>query len=220
MIPSTISPVTSNSRLEKFFAKVSSARGRIIFALDATASRQPSWDLASKLTSQMFESVAAIGGLDVQLVYYRGADECVASRWLNDARSLTSIMSGIMCKSGHTKIVRVLSHTGREHRRQPVNALILISDACEESPLDLYAKARDLGVAIFAFQEGDDASVTHVYSELARLTGGATAAFNAGAAQRLADLLRAVAVYATGGIGALLTQKSDAAKLLLAQLKK
>lgn len=208
-----------NVRLEKFFQRVAPARGRIILAIDATASRQPSWDTAADLQSQLFECVAAIGGLDVQLVYFRGADECVASCWVNDARSLVSIMSTIMCRSGHTQIAKVLAHSAKEHRQRPVNAVVLISDACEERPTDLYAKARDLSVPAFFFQEGDEPSVTRTYTEVAKLTGGAVARFDASAAQRLADLLKAVAAFATGGMEALGAQKTEAARLLLTQLK-
>src|SRR6516165_9316393 len=60
--------------------------GRLIFALDATASRQPTWDTACQLQAEMFREVSGIGPLDVQLVYYRGPvglpeGECRASRW-------------------------------------------------------------------------------------------------------------------------------------------
>src|SRR5438128_7296066 len=54
-------------------------RGRLVFALDATMSRQPTWDTACRLQADMFREAAAIGGLDVQLVYYRGLAECRAS---------------------------------------------------------------------------------------------------------------------------------------------
>ena len=91
---------------------------------------------------------------------------------------------------------------------------------CEENPSDLYAEARELGVPIFAFQEGDDARSLRSSPKSARLTGGATAKFNAGAAQRLADLLKAVAAFASGGTKALATQDSAAARLLLTQVKK
>ena len=52
--------------------KMRSSRPRVIFALDATASREATWDLASQLQSKMFEEAA---GLEVQLLYYRGPDE-------------------------------------------------------------------------------------------------------------------------------------------------
>jgi hypothetical protein len=190
---------------------------RIILAVDATASRQPSWDAAAKLQNEMFK---AASGLDVQLVYYRGDDEFVASRWVSDAHSLVSIMTSVMCRAAPTQIGSVLAHAAKEHRTRPVNALILVSDACEESPANLYAKARDLGVPVFLFQEGDDLGIAEVYAEIARLTGGATARFDANAAQRLADLLRAVAAYSAGGIKALAAQKTEAATLLLTQVKR
>jgi hypothetical protein len=115
----------------------------------------------------------------------------------------------------------VLVHTRKENAREKVNALILISDACEEIPADLYVEARQLGgTPAFVFQEGDDERVAGIYAEIARITGGASCRFDADASQRLADLLKAVAAFATGGIKALATQKTDAATLLLTQIKK
>ena len=189
--------------------------------MDATASRQPTWDQAAKWQSEMFRSVAAIGGLDVQLVYYRGDSECVASRWLSDPRALADIMSRVMCMAGMTQIQRVLAHTRRENARQKVAALVLVSDACEERRFDLLAEARELGaLPCFLFQEGQDEQVAEIYAEIAKITGGATCEFGAHSAQRLADLLRAVAVFAAGGVKALANEKSEAARLLLTQLKK
>jgi hypothetical protein len=213
--------VTARPHLEKFFARVNPAHGRIIFALDATASRQPTWDTAAQLQAQMFETVSAIGGLSVQLVYYRGHSECVASRWLTDGKSLADIMSRVTCAAGHTKIERVLSHAHKQNAREKVDALILVSDACEEIPADLYAQARQLkDVPVFLFQEGENPHVTATYSEIAEITGGACASFDGGSAERLADLLKAVAAFATGGMKALTAQNTEAATLLLTQVRK
>jgi hypothetical protein len=131
----------------------------------------------AQLQTQMFEAVAAIGGLDVQLVYYRGPAECQASRWMSDARSLATIMARIVCAAGETQIGRVLTHTRKEHARQKVDAVILVSDACEERPADLFAQARELAVPVFLFRDegdlGDDGehSVGAIYNEITRLTG-------------------------------------------------
>jgi hypothetical protein len=76
------------------------ARGRLIFALDATASRQPIWDSACRLQADMFREAAAIGGLDVQLVYYRGRDECRASQWVSQPERLAALMERIDCRTG------------------------------------------------------------------------------------------------------------------------
>jgi hypothetical protein len=211
---------STRPHLQEFFARVDPVRGRLIFALDATASRQLTWDAAAALQAQMFGAVATIGSLDVQLVYYRGDRECVASRWLSDPKALAKIMAGVMCMAGHTQIQRVLSHVRKEHAREKVNALIVVSDACEEIPADLYEEARDLQVPVFMFQEGTNAPIAEVYAEIAKITGGASCKFDSGAAQRLADLLKAVAAFAAGGVKALAAQKTDAATLLLTQIKK
>src|SRR5687767_8071275 len=62
----------------------SSGRGRLIFAMDATMSRQPTWDLALGLQADLFRAVKEVGGLDVQLVYFRGFGETRASKWVSD----------------------------------------------------------------------------------------------------------------------------------------
>jgi hypothetical protein len=209
------------AHLEQFFGRVDPVRGRLIIAIDATASRERTWDMAAHLTTQMFATVTAIGGLDVQLVYYRGHDECTASRWQSDARALAAAMQRVSCRAGHTQIRRVLNYVRKENARQKVNALVLISDACEERPVELYNAARELGnVPVFMFQEGDDEHVGEIYAEIARLTGGAHCRFDSSSAQRLADLLKAVAAFAAGGLKALAAQTSEAATLLLTQLKK
>jgi hypothetical protein len=212
--------VPTRPQLEEFFARIDPVRGRLIFALDATGSRQATWATAIKLQAEMFNSVAAIGGLDLQLVYYQGWGKCVASRWLSDAKALGAIMSEISCSAGPTQIERVLRHASKEHQRQPINALVLVSDACEEIPADLYDTASGLRVPAFLFQEGSDDHVAGIYAEIARITGGGVARFDSGAAQRLSDLLKAVAAFAVGGVKALAAQKTEAATLLLSQIRK
>jgi hypothetical protein len=215
----TTPAIPTRRHLDKLFDRIDPVRGRLIFALDATASRRPTWDAAAQLTTQMFGTVAAIGGLDVQLVYYRGSTECIASRWLSDAKALSAAMQRVMCMAGYTQINRVLAHARKENAREKVSALILISDACEEDPPSLYVEAHELGVPVFLFQEGAHARVRRIYSELARVTGGAHCEFDAGAEQRLADLLKVVAAFAAGGVKALANQNTEAAKLLLTQVK-
>ena len=215
------STTTTNPRLEQFFARVDPVKGRLIFSIDATASREATWDAASQLTFEMFNAAASAGSLEVQLVFYRGQNECVASRWFSDARSLSGVMATIMCRAGLTKIGRVLAHARKENERQKVNAVVLVSDACEEAPSELYSEARQLvGVPVFMFQEGDDEYIASVYSKIAAITKGAYCKFDSGAAARLADLLRAVAAFASGGLKALESQSSAAARLLLTQIKK
>jgi hypothetical protein len=181
-------------------------RGRLIFALDATMSRQPLWDTACQLQGDMFRETAAIGGLDVQLVYYRGLAECRASRWVSDARQLGALMERIDCRGGHTQIRKVLAHTRQENERRKVQALVFVGDAMEEPIDDLCAAAGQLGllgVPVFVFQEGRDPVAEPAFREIARLSRGAYCRFDLSAAHELAELLRAVAAYAAGGMKAL-----------------
>jgi hypothetical protein len=197
----------------------------MIFALDATMSRQPTWDLAQGLTGRMFEATGALGGLDVQLVYFRGFDECRASRFVADGQGLSRLMSKISVRGGHTQIGRVLDHVKGETKRAQVGALIYIGDAMEEHVDDLCAKAGELGllgVKAFMFHEGHDRTAEHAFREIARLTSGAYAAFDHSAPGRLAALLAAAAAYAAGGRMALERQAregGEAARLLLTQMR-
>jgi hypothetical protein len=217
----TTPATTGRAHLEAFFSRVNPRCGRVILAIDATASRQETWDAASHLQAQMFETITTVGTLEVELVYYRGYGECVASGWKSDAQSLAAVMTGVVCASGHTQIAKVLRHAVREHAHEPINALIIVSDACEEDPAELYVAARELnGVKVFLFQEGSDEEVGKIYAEIARITGGAIAKFDSNSAQRLADLLAAVSAWATGGVRALADQQTAAARLLLTQIKR
>lgn len=180
--------------------------GRLVFALDATMSRQPTWDAAMQVQGEMFRVAGETGGLMVQLVYFRGMGECRASRWVADARALTDLMTRIDCRGGHTQIGRVLTHIRDEARSGRIGAFVLVGDAMEERIDDLCAVAGELGlmgIKGFLFQEGTDPAATAAFREMARLTRGVHARFDAGAPGRLADLLRAAAAYAGGGIAAL-----------------
>lgn len=182
------------------------SRGRLIFALDATASRQPTWDRACQLQGDMFAAVAALGGLALQLVWYRGYGEFQVEPWLTDSAQLQQRMTGVQCRGGLTQIGRVLQHTLQETRRHRINALALVGDCLEESIDPLCHVAGELGVLgvpVFAFQEGGDPEAARGFREIARLTHGAYCAFDAGSAQQLRELLKAVAVYAVGGRQAL-----------------
>ncbi len=198
-------------------AETAGGRGRLIFALDATMSRQPTWDTALKLQSEMFEEAAKVGGLDIQLAYYRGFHECRASRWVGDARALRDLMTTIDCRGGHTQIGRILAHARKETGKKKVNVLVFVGDAMEEKIDDLAAAAGELGLLglkVFIFQEGRDASVERAFREIARLSGGAYARFDVNAAGQLAELLRAAAVYAAGGLKALAKGGAGAQRLL------
>jgi len=218
----------TTSELDAFLAKIGKpkpntpqSRGRLIFALDATASRQPTWDTACKLQAEMFQVAATVGSLDLQLVYYRGLNECRASRWISDSAQLAKIMSSIMCRAGQTQIEKVLSHASKETKLLKVSALVFVGDALEESPDTVLSAASALGrlgVPAFMFQEDHNRLVEQTFQDIARLTHGAYCRFDPGAARQLAELLRAVAVFAAGGMPALAARHDASAIKLLGQL--
>jgi hypothetical protein len=217
----------SASRAASFLAAAVAAnkaagRGRLIFALDATASRECMWDTARRLQGDMFHEVAAIGGLDVQLVYYRDLDECRASRWVSRPEQLADLMAKITCRTGITQISRVLAHAKRETKTNKVQALVFVGDAMEEKLgelRDAAAELRRLGVPAFMFQEGDDPRVERAFREIARVTHGAFARFDPNAPDQLRELLRGAATFAVGGTDALKLSNKAGATKLLSQLK-
>jgi len=209
-------------RMKELAPRAAVGRGRLIFAMDATMSRQPTWDMALALQADMFKAVKAIGGLDVQLMYFRGNGECRASKWVSDPDALAGLMTRVACAGGFTQIRKVLSHAREESAKRPVNALVYVGDCMEEDVDDLCGRAGELallGVPVFLFQEGADAKAERAFREIARLTKGAYCRFDAGSAAQLKALLSAVAVYAAGGRKALAALGGRVPRLLLEQLK-
>ena len=154
----------------------------------------------------MFKETAALGGLDIQLLFFRGFGECRASGWVSNANDLLRRMTSVRCLAGHTQIRKVLRHALKESKAQKVGALVYVGDAMEEDIDDLGQAAGELGLLgtpCFMFHEGQDPVAGNAFQQIARLTGGAYCAFDAHSAQQLRDLLSAVAVYAAGGRKAL-----------------
>lgn len=206
--------VSSKHELDVFLDQVSKApailntgaEGRLLFALDATASRQRTWDQACHLQSEMFLEASKIGGLQVQLCYYQGYGLFEHTGWFNNTRALLDRMNRVNCVAGQTQLLRVLNHALLETRTRKIQAVIFIGD-CLEEPADKLARlAGELGLLstpVFIFQEGNELVAKRAFKEIARLSGGAHCNFNAGSIQILRQLLAAVAVYAAGGPKAL-----------------
>ncbi|HEY3909881.1 MAG TPA: VWA domain-containing protein [Stellaceae bacterium] len=212
-------------KLKRAPPRAGGGRGRLIFALDATASREPSWDRACRIQGEMFEATAALGGLEIQLVFYRGFAECKASRWMTTAAELHRVMRRVFCVGGETQIERVLNHAIRETGSRRVNALVFVGDAMEEKVDRLCRLAGELGllgVPVFVFHEGGERTAAAAFKQIASLSRGAYLSFDLASAERLKELLAAVAVYAAGGYHALADYsagKGGDIPLLTAQLR-
>ncbi len=210
----SLKPISSNAEVSAFLDQLAMTpappaphrQGRLLFAMDATASREHSWDQACDIQAQMFQTTAGLGGLQVQLCYYRGFHEFHHTPWLQNAQALARFMTEVRCAGGMTQIAKVLDHGLREARRERVNALVFIGDCMEEHVDHLCAKAGELGllgVRVFIFHEGNDNVAESAFREICRLSRGAYCRFDAASAQQLRELLSAVAAYAAGGQQAL-----------------
>ncbi len=205
---------SGNGEIDAFLEKVDSLPsinsrgrpGRLIFAMDATASRAPTWDMACELQGKMFTEANGIGELDIQLVFFRGYRECKSSAWLNNPIDLLRLMTSVTCLAGRTQIERVLKHALSESKKTPVDALVYVGDSMEESidkVGELAGQLRLSNLPLFIFQEGHDIVTSEAYRQFAQLSGGGHCSFDNSSAAQLGKLLTAVALYATGGTAAM-----------------
>jgi hypothetical protein len=209
----TLPTARSGAEIDQFLEQLktpaprsSLGSGRLIIGIDATASREGMWDQACLIQGKMFEVTAGLGGLEIQLTFYRGFNECKSSRWVATPAELHQLMRSVSCVGGYTQIGRVLDHAIRETQAHKVGALVFVGDCMEEKVDDLCRLAGELGklgTPVFMFHEGHDPTATAAFKQIASLSGGAYVPFDLTSAERLKLLLGAVAVYAAGGYEAL-----------------
>ncbi len=201
---------SSDAEVRAFLDKVATVaqstppghRGRLLFAIDATASREPTWDMACAIQSEMFVATQALGGLEVQLAFYRGFGEMKVTKWVGGPEELVARMTKVRCLAGRTQIRKVLRHALKETNKKKVNALVFVGDVIEEDIDELGHLAGQLGLVgtpVFVFHEGGEPVSRRGFEQIARLSNGAYCAFDAGSAAQLSELLKAVAVYSAGG---------------------
>lgn len=225
--------LAKRSEVDAFLQKVAALpsvvkggkQGRLMFALDATASRERTWDHATQLQAEMFVAARDAGGLQVQLTYFRGFAEFYKTPWCRDSGTLLGLMTGIQCRGGTTQIERVLRHALSENKAQRIHCVVYVGDSMEESAEILCQLAGQLGilnVPLFMFQEGADPLASDTFARMAKLSKGAYSHFDSASAAQLRELLRAVAVYASGGMQALeqfSRQASEPVRRLTQQLR-
>ena len=229
----SLGPTRVSTDVDAFVRKVKrtsilrdgAGRGRLLFAMDATASREPTWDHACSLQGEMFLAAESAGGLEVKLAFFRGFDEFKVSRWMSDGRELARLMSAVRCLAGRTQIGKMLRFAGELRRESRVDSIVFVGDCCEEDVDAVGHEAAQLGLLglpVFVFQEGDDRTASRLFPQIAKLTRGAYCKFDRSSPDQLKHLLGAVAAYAAGGHSALLKYGNDqggAAALLTNQLR-
>ncbi|MEM8799987.1 MAG: VWA domain-containing protein [Pseudomonadota bacterium] len=225
------SSLPTNSAVDAFLAELATKplpartgdRPRLIFSLDATLSRQPTWDMAVTFQADMLRTAHDVGGLLLKTMFFRGLGELRQSDWTSDGASLAKKMAKVRCRGGRTQIARLFKQALKDASTSPVRALVFIGDAMEENPdtiADAAGRLAAFGVPIYCFQEGQDTLARPVFQDVARISRGAYFQFDEASAATLARLLNAVAVYAAGGRAALEARAGhDAgARQLVAQL--
>ena len=224
-------PRDTSNNVNKFLSQVaktplprsSASKGRLVFAMDATASREPTWERACQLHAEMFKVTDELGGLSIQLCYYRGLTEFRTFNWSDNETELAKMMAGVTCLGGHTQIRKVLKNALVQ---QDIKAVVFIGDAIEENPDILCQLAGELGLLntpLFIFQEGFDSYVKKIFKQMAKLSRGAYAPFDLNSATELKQLISAVAIFAAGGQEALEKFSKDSDKTvarLTRQLRK
>lgn len=227
----SIRPQSSKQEIGSFLDKIkntslqkSEGYGRLLFAIDATASREKVWDQAMNVQNEMFLEASGVGKLEVKLAYYRGFMECFSLPWSRNGIDLMQKMSSIRCAAGTTQIARILKLALIEQQQQPINGVVFVGDAMEENCdklANLAGRLGLLGVPIFVFQDGYDQTAEKTFREIARLSKGVWCRFDGNSAKQLRDLLCGVAIFASGGRAALKAfskNRSEIVKLLTQQL--
>lgn len=196
-------------------------RAKLVFAFDATASREVAWETSTALTDALLAALP--GRLDVALAVHGGNEVHTFTRFESDAGELRDLAAGVRCRAGHTKLLDLLA---RVLETEGVDLVLYVGDTFEESPrrarkLAAALAARNTRLIILHDASSNNFGGEEVFAEMARLTSGAVLPFDAAALPRLRELLAAVAVLAVGGMP-LLTARKEAlpgAHLLLEHLK-
>lgn len=201
-------------------------RPRLLFAMDATASREASWNVAKEITGAMFEAVP--GELDVALAYHSGGRLREMTPFSSEARAFLDKVQSVHCFAGRTALNEILD---KASITPGLKALIYIGDCFEEDPREAVELAQQLklkGVRCFIFhdtssqEQGYDTEAARTaFDEIARITGGALLPFDETSPDLVRELLAAIAIYAAGGMKALQqkTKLLPAARLLLERMR-
>ena len=177
-----------------------SSRPRLVFAVDATASREPAWAAARQVTDALVKALP--GELDVALAVHGGSRVHTFTAFTNDPATLRDRTAGVTCEAGLTRLLPILSAS----LKQPsVRVIVYIGDVFEENVTQGRGLADSLGqrgAKLIVLHDTADPSArrdAELFWDLAKRTGGCVLPFDVNAPGRLRDILSAVAVYAVGG---------------------
>lgn len=202
--------------------RAANAQNRLIFSLDATASREPTWHVARSMHRALFDIATEDTTFALQLCYFRGLMEFEATPWMTQPGPLLDALNAVYCKRGATQIERMLRHALAEFEgSSSIKAIVYIGDACEENSDTLNALAVQCRLAkrpLLLFQEGRDATASLCFASMAALSNGAHLQLDDASGDRLRELLRSAVRFVLGGRKALQGSPHESDKLLLNKL--
>jgi hypothetical protein len=174
-------------------------RSRLVFAVDATASRSAAWGAAKKLQDKLFAAVP--GELDVALAVHGGNKLHTFTPFTANAMELRKLAATVRCRAGHTRLLDILARS----LNTGASVMVYIGDVFEESErkalhLASLLKRNKTRVIVLHDRTGQDFDGGEVFRAIAEITGGAVLPFDHSSLERLGELLEAVAVLAVGGI--------------------
>jgi voltage-gated potassium channel Kch len=215
-------PAQSDPAMIAAALKPRARRPRLVFALDATASREPAWEAAKATTDALCQALP--GQLDVALAVHGGSRLRVFTEFVSEPGPLRDQAAGIQCEAGETRLLDIMERT---RDAGDVKVLVYIGDVFEESvegAESLAAALRLRGTRIIILHDAANALTVErsraVFERIAKITGGAVLPFDASAVDKLRAMLEAISTLAVGGMK-LLEQRAaalPAAATLLRQL--
>ena len=208
--PATVALRSALSHAEPPAETGTPGRPRLIFAVDATASREPAWAAARQVTDALVKALP--GALDVALAVHGGSRVHTFTAFTNNANTLRDRAAGVACRGGTTRLLPILAAS---LKHPAVRVVVYIGDVFEESVIQGQRLADAMGAQgtkLIVLHDTADPGArrdAEVFWDLAKRTGGCVLPFDASASGRLRDLLSAVAVYAVGGEKLLRERRHD-----------
>ena len=193
--------------------------GKLIFGIDATATvnRRGTGPASCRAICSRSRRRRQ---LEIQLVYYpRVARRVQNLGWMTDSKSSPpswrrSCAKPATRRSEKSSITSTASTTGSLLPRS-----CSLATPWRRSSTSSARSPASCACRLSCFRRAKTSRRSRVPRDRAKITHGAYARFDAGAADQLRDLLKAVAAYAVGGRQALEKSTNTGAVLLLKQLK-
>jgi hypothetical protein len=192
---------------------------RLLFAVDATASRESAWNTAKRLTDTLFTAVP--DRCPISLAVHGGSRVHTFTPFTTNAASLRSKAASVQCEAGGTTLLPILR---RALALTDIGTIVYVGDHFEESKREAFGLAQLLAgqrTRLIVLHDGRNNATRAFFRLLAEATEGTVLPFDANAVDGLRDLLHAVVVMTVHGLDHLRSHEAHikGATLLLQHLR-